>query len=421
MHLPELVVLCVVLSLGGLLPGIAMPDTALAAEPIVREHSYDVTQGLADIEQQITDEEGTTYILREISNPLPATNGAPSRQFTATVQRPVTLELESQGASAVRTMFPEALALDTGDYVGTLRLQSVSQEPVYRSVEEQVEHLVVYPDLLSEDVLQLPEQEEFVVSSDEELEATTTKTLNRLAVSWKTTGYDADGRPQRYEATVVFRGVQRHLTLDYFVATALYAGIVPARVQGETVLATYDPVIAPVQTPVPTPAETIPPVLAVPLSAPPLSLGPLVIVVASAIVMLLALLFLLYFFLYKNARLVSVSPTGQRRVLARKHLRLEKGEAVFRVEPTCGLYRRDFAHLIVLNRGLARRQGLLTVLWGDQLILRVSLRCETEITAELVEAVEEELGHMLQEDTGTPKTSGLPCTLDAGTLSGQST
>jgi hypothetical protein len=401
-------IVCILLFLLDTLLSVTASGSASAAEQIIREHSYDVAQGAPTLEQQITDDEGTIYLLKEVSDPIPAAGTGPTRQFVATVQRPVSSDLESQGTTAVQSLFDDALRLDTGDYVGTLRLQSVSQEPIYRSVEEQIERTIVYPDLVSEDVLQLPEQEEFIVSSDEELEAMTTQILTRLAVSWETTGYDADGRPERYEATVVFRGAQRQLVLDYFVATATYSGIVPARLQRETVFATYEPEPAAEPAPAPAPAPvslpTISPIVVpeptAPLSASPLDILPLVIAGAATVVMLLALLFLLYFFLYKNARLIRAFPTGRRRVLARKHLRLERGEVVFRIEPSLRIYRDDSTHLIVLNRSLASRPGQLTVLWGDQLIVRVGLRREVDITEELIHAFGEGVEIAAQGDTG---------------------
>ncbi|MDR1184205.1 MAG: hypothetical protein LBK67_05365 [Coriobacteriales bacterium] len=394
--------ICIVLFLLDTALSVTASGSASAAERIVLEHSYDIEQGAPVLEQRIVDDEGTTYLLKEIRSPVPASDIGPTRQFVATVQRPVSLDLENQGASAVQSLFDDALRLDTGDYVGTLRLQSVSQEPIYRSVEEQIERVIVYSDRASEDVLQLPEQEEFIVSSDEKLEATTTQSLNRLAVSWEVTGYDADGRPERYEATVVFRGVQRQLVLDYFVATATYSGIIPARLQRETIFATYEPEPAPAFVLEPVSSPTVDPVVlsepAAPLSASSFDILPVVIATATAVVMLLALLFLLYFFLYKNARLVRAFPTGKRRVLARKHLRLEKGEIVFKIDPSLEVYREDSTHLIVLNRSLASKPGQLTVLWGDQLMVRVGLKHEVDITEELIRVFEDGLEPLVSED-----------------------
>jgi hypothetical protein len=115
--------------------------------------------------------------------------------------------------------------------------------------------------------------------------------------------------------------------------------------------------------------------------------------------MLLALLFLLYFFLYKNARLVRFSK-DKSKVLARRHLRVENGEAVFRIDPSLQIYRKDANHRILLGGRLAGRQGCLTVLWGDRLILRVELRREIDITEELIRAFDAGVDVAVCESSG---------------------
>jgi hypothetical protein len=373
-------------------------EPAQKPEYITRDYSYEIGQDAPIIEQQITDEEGTVYSLREISDSVPENAGVPEKHFIMTAQRPITPELESQGMTAVRSWFDETLDLDTGDYAGILRLQSLSTEPVYRSVEEQIERTIVYPGLLSEDVLQLPEYESFTVGSDEDMDAMVASELKRMAVAWTVTGFDEDGRPALYEASVIFRGTQRRLILDYHVATATYAGFVPAKPYRETIRATYEIEPAPEAQPLPiihpvTVAEEVP------SAAPSFASLPLIIAVGAVVVfMLLALILLLYFFFYCNARLVKVADSGKRSVLVRRHLRLTKGEAVFKIDPSFKIYRRDMTHLIVLGRRLAARQGYLSVLWGDQMILSVTLTREIDVTAELVRTLQDGLGSMIEDE-----------------------
>jgi hypothetical protein len=376
-------------------------------DQITREYVYDAWQDAPDVEQRITDEEGTVYLLKEISSPVPAASGIPERLFTVMAQCPITPELESQGRAAIQSMFASALSLDVGDYAGVLHIQTLTTEPVYRSVEEQVERTVVYSELVSEDVLQLLEYENFTVASDEELGATVTQSLKRVAVSWATTGFDGDGRPSQYEATVVFRGVQRQLMIDYHVATATYSGRVPAKSYDATILATYEsvPATAPAPTPIIRPLTTSEPITVIetplPLSAAAPTLFPFVVAAIVVVVMLLALLLLLYFFLYYNARLVRVSSTGTRKVLARKHLRFAKDEAVFKIDPVFEFCREGERHLITLGRRLATKAGYLVVLWGDQMILRSALKHEVDITEELIliYALDDEMGVLAQGET----------------------
>jgi hypothetical protein len=376
-------------------------DSASEPDRIIREHNYDTGDGEPNIERQIVGEDGVTYILTEVSDPVPSVGSIPERWFIATVQRPVSPDLESQGMAAVRSVFDDALSLDTGDYAGILRMQSLVTAPVYRSLEQQIERTLVYPDLESEDVLQLPEYADFTVTSDESLEATAMQTLKRVAVSWEVSGLDDDGRPALYEATVVFRGTQRQLIIDYFMTTATYSGLVPATSLRETVFATYEseplpePQPLPVIRPVTVPEPAAPLVAPDPVLAP--SMMPLILAGIAAVVMLLALLFFLYFFIYRNARLLRVFPNGKRRVLIRKHLRLEAGEAVFKIDPSLTIYREGLSHLIVLGGRLAGRKGYLTALWGDQLILRCTLKRETDITEELIRMLEDGEGFLIQE------------------------
>jgi hypothetical protein len=399
-----LIVACVVLMfLGSRQSGTVFGvEGTLNPNQITREYTYDAWQDVPDIEQRITDEDGTVYLLREISSPVPATGGIPEKQFTVMAQRPITPETESQGRAAIQSLFARALSLDVGDYAGILRIQTLTTEPVYRSVEEQVERTIVYPDLASEDVLQLPEYESFTVTSDEDLEATVTQSLKRVAVSWTTTGFDGDGRPNQHEATVVFRGVQRQLMIDYHVATVTYSGTVPAKSYDATIVATYEsesasevapaPVIRPLTSSDSTTLSETP----APLSAPTPSPLPFITAAIVVVVMLLALLLLLYFLLYSNARLVQISSTGARKVLVRRHLRLAKGEATFKIDPSFELYREGECHLIVLGRRLAVRTGHLVVLWGNQLILRSELKRVVDVTEELIHVLGYEAGTLAQ-------------------------
>jgi hypothetical protein len=296
--------------------------------------------------------------------------------------------------TVVESLFPEALSLDTGDYAGAIHLQSVTMEPVYRSVEQQVENTIVYSDLPSEDVVQLPEYEEFTVTSDEDREATTTRTFKRVAVSWNITAFDDVGLPSLYEAEVIFRGTQRLLTVDYYLATAQYSGAVPARIQSATIPAFYErePIFVPEARTIPTIQPLSLPETRTPLAAAVVNPIPFVIAGSVAVVMLFGLLFLLYFFLYKNARLVRIDSPGQRKVLSRKHLRNEKGEVIFKIDPAINVYRNDARHSIVLNRQLAAGRGSLTVIWGDKLVLRAALGPQIDISKELIQVLEEEIG-----------------------------
>jgi hypothetical protein len=56
------------------------------------------------------------------------------------------------------------------------------------------------------------------------------------------------------------------------------------------------------------------------------------------------------------------------------------------------------AHLIVLSRRLVAKQGQLLILWGDQLILRVALTREIDVTAELIRTLQDGLGVIVEDE-----------------------
>ncbi|MDR0347513.1 MAG: hypothetical protein LBH56_03980, partial [Coriobacteriales bacterium] len=358
-------------------------------QQIIREYTYEVSDVAPLIDERFTDEGGTLYLLKELSDPVVVSAGSPERHFTATLRRPISPELESQGTEAVREHIGLTYDYNSEDFAGVMYLQTLSTEPVYHSVEEQVERVIVYPGLPSEDVFQLPESESFTVSSDEEKDATITQELRRVAVSWTVTAFDEDGRPLEYEATVIFRGVQRRLLVDYFIATADYAGFVPAVLQRETIFATYTATPGASNTspatPTPAPLVTLPESTA-PTAAPSPKIAPVVFFAVGGtvvVITLFALVFLLYFFVYRNVCLIGISKTGERSVLLRKRLRVTNGEATLRINPSLKLYHGNTVYLLLLKGRLAQQNGQLTVLWGDRVIARATLQREIGITTEL--------------------------------------
>jgi hypothetical protein len=368
-------------------------------QEVVREYTYGIGEDAPAIEERYIGDDGTVYILKEHSNPLLNMGAVSENPFSLTVRRPVSVDVFDQGEAAVRAAFDKQLTIDTGGFAGILHLQDVSSEPVYRSTERQIEREVIFPDLPSEDVAQLPTSGVFTVGSDSGLDATVDSTLERLAVSWITTGEDGYGRPAVYQATVIYRGIERELILDYYWATATYDGILPAKPLSQTVSATYE---AQETREVPTSAVAVPlniPETVIPLAVAPSRL-PLIMIAATAVVMLLALLFLLYFFLYKNARLVRRDGLETCKVVTRQRLRLEDGETVFKIDSDYQMYCEGVSHQIVLSKRLASKQGQLVALWGNRMVLRTSLKREIDISEELVKALSGSLDSILDEEDG---------------------
>jgi hypothetical protein len=90
----------------------------------------------------------------------------------------------------------------------------------------------------------------------------------------------------------------------------------------------------------------------------------------------------------------------KRKVLMCRHLRLEHGEVVFKIDPSLQVFREDASHQILLNKRLASQKGQLVVLWGDRIILRTNLKRETDITEELIRVLSGELELIAPEALG---------------------
>jgi hypothetical protein len=383
----------------------AMAQGGATSDGLAQEHRFERGGPAPPIEERIVAKDGTVYLLKELGEPVADFAGNPARSFVVTMQRPVHVETARQGLAAVRALFSETLSLDAGDYIGILYLDSLETEPLYIHTEEQIERSLIFANLPSEDVLQLPEYEDFLVASDEAPGATERRMLKRVAVSWRTTDYDPDGRPVGYEATVVFRGAQRQLVPDYHVATLSYKGIARARLTGQSLLASYVPLpsITPTLRPTELPKEEVPSTGAPIAETRAFDFVPL-IAGASVVISLMALLAFVYFFCYCNARLVRILPSGRRKVLVRRRLTIEGDELRFRIAPSVALYHEGATHLLLFGRRLAGSGCTLILLWGKRQVLRCEIGREIDVTQELLsslgDAVDGDLYLSLFEEAG---------------------
>ncbi|MCL1880059.1 MAG: hypothetical protein FWF71_05530 [Actinomycetia bacterium] len=338
--------------------------------PIIRPISYEVADGLPKIAQTIRDAAGNTYHLDVVGQAHPANGIEQQRIFEVVAWRDVDIATYQGGERALRKAFPLTSPIDEQGFKGQVDLLSVKADAVYASRSEQLEKQLIYPGLKSEDIQQLPDAAEFVVSSDAAPDATTQAVLKRLGVTWQVTDRAANGRPIEFEATVTFRGSQKLLVLDHYRASARYRGKVPAVRQMMTVEARYlpdartvatqplpatltpppapeppRPLVAEVPPEAALPEATLPPaavqsqqpevdpvypvVQPVPETEPLSIPWPTVLPLTATAVVMCALLFLLYFLLRPDARLVRIDHGSRYEVLAAKRLRLQAGVALF--------------------------------------------------------------------------------------------
>jgi hypothetical protein len=362
------------------------------ADSLEKEFTYDRSVQEPSIDETLTDAQGRIYRLVAVGQPRTAEGFIPVKDYRFVDTRYFSAELYASGDAAIDAQFSFVRHFEKEGYAGTLRRGPVAIVPHYRSAEEQIERTEQLGDLPSEDIRQLPFVKEYTVASDASIGAQSIVTLERTAVQWQTTGYDEDGRPARFTATVTFRGLERRLVVDYVQATATYSGAVSSDADKVTVTATYQlGEDVPTLTAPGVPMRIIDEML--PLAAAPGALP--VLVAATSVVLLLGLLFLLYTFIYKNVKLEQREICGRTRVMLRRHIRLQRGEALLEIPARIPLYRVGASCHVTVSRHLANREGRIVILWGKQQIADVALARTIDLGEKLLAATGSEITDML--------------------------
>lgn len=88
---------------------------------------------------------------------------------------------------------------------------SVFSKDKYVKKQAQIDKTEIIKNLDSEDITNLPESKEFEVRSDQAIGATEKKTLNRAGISLNVSSYDEDGIPNKWDATIVYRGLEKYI------------------------------------------------------------------------------------------------------------------------------------------------------------------------------------------------------------------
>ncbi|MDR2197844.1 MAG: hypothetical protein LBO07_07800 [Coriobacteriales bacterium] len=375
---------------------------ASPSSQIQREYVYDARQGAPEIPLEL-EEEGRIWRLVRISEPRAAEGFVHERHYRATRMLPIAPEVYERGREAILACFDAEAYVDDEDYAGALPLVSLDCQAIYRLVERQIERSAHYPGLASEDIRQLPQYATFETSDAASPGARVTQSLERTGVLWQTTGHDADGRPHEFAATVIFRGIESELALDYWQATVTYEGAVFAKAQMVGIIATYEPapVLSATQLPATLPVTIAP--VQVPLAMPsaPFSWARAAMLVISLLV--LVLLGVLYVLFYYNARLVRIDGAGHSRVIVRRHLRCIGGVVTFVLPADISPLSKTEKSRLVLSGALVRREGELVFEWGGQKILKAALQERYELDEVLLSVLSEGIGADVTE-TG----EGLP-------------
>ena len=125
-------------------------------------------------------------------------------------------------------MLPKVMNVNIGEYKGKITLKKETVDPIYIKKQSQVDKVEVIKDLSIEDIKNLPESKVYKVRSNEYVDAEVNKELKRAGVSLKVSGYDDDGVPNRWDATLVFRGLESYLEKVKYNVKATYAGRISA-------------------------------------------------------------------------------------------------------------------------------------------------------------------------------------------------
>lgn len=134
--------------------------------------------------------------------------------------------VDSKGFDSVgqQNMLPQNLDVEFEEYRGKITLSKESVEPMYIKKQAQIDKTEVIKNLDIEDISDLPTSKSYSVRSDESVDATVKKDLKRAGVSLKVSGRDKDGIPDKWDATIVYRGLESFLEKYRYNVQATYEG-----------------------------------------------------------------------------------------------------------------------------------------------------------------------------------------------------
>jgi hypothetical protein len=135
------------------------------------------------------------------------------------------ISLDSYENSGGKDSFESKVYIDNGLYCGYVYLKDVKSTPNYESFERKVDKTEVYSHLDEEEVLYLPSEADFEVTTDEDLDSLKTVSLQRAGLKLEVTDEDSSGIPCEWEATVVFRGLEQYRDVHSYNSEAVYEGV----------------------------------------------------------------------------------------------------------------------------------------------------------------------------------------------------
>ncbi len=125
-------------------------------------------------------------------------------------------------------ILPQKVEVSIREYNGKIMLANKNIKPIYLKKQVQIDKIEVIENLDAEDVSELPDSKVYTVRSDKAIGGTEEKELKRAGVSLKVSDMDDDGVPIKWNATIVYRGLESYLEKYQYNVKATYSGMVSA-------------------------------------------------------------------------------------------------------------------------------------------------------------------------------------------------
>jgi hypothetical protein len=217
---------------------VSIPAYGITSESLslTQEYHYTTTTGAPTIPTEIVDN-GNTYHLKAQEGPVEVSHTPPVQTFWRTEEKTITV---SQYAQGVRQQFLAFYPINEGGFKGEIYLEGTEATAIYYPYERAVNKTRVYTARSTEDIGDLPLEEEFTVTSASALDGTENKVLKRAELHVEPSALNAVGIPIEWQATAIFRGVESYLSLDHYDVIAHYSGDITLDERMYKIVATYE-------------------------------------------------------------------------------------------------------------------------------------------------------------------------------------
>lgn len=140
-----------------------------------------------------------------------------------------TLSASQFDSTDLSSIIPSTTNVNVSGFKGLITLKDKIITPKYIKKQQQIDKKETLKDLDIEDITNLPKSKKYTVRSDDSPTATEEKDLKRAGISLKVVGYDDDGVPNHWDATIVYRGLEKYLEPYKYNVVGNYTGQVSAK------------------------------------------------------------------------------------------------------------------------------------------------------------------------------------------------